>query len=88
MNYFDRIKLIDIMHKYGMGNKLINIISSYWKFQISVVKKGKFYGPYFIPTRGVTQGDIIYPIIFNIIVDSVINIIHKKITDNKFIRIH
>ena len=37
-----------------------------------VPKAGKFYGRPFSTGRGVTQGDPVYPAIFNLVVDAVV----------------
>ena len=65
------------MKDYGIGNNIIRILSQYWEFQQSTVRKGKYFGKQFHPTRGVTQGDIVSPTLFNLIVDFVLKSIHK-----------
>ena len=59
----------------------------YWSQQKSVVKKGRYFGEFFKPGRGVTQGDIISPILFNILIDSVVRKVERQIDENEFINL-
>ena len=43
-----------------------------WDRQNMVPKAGKFFGRPFNMERGVTQGDPVSPMIFNIVVDAVV----------------
>lgn len=78
----DRERLLHLLDIYGFGPRIKTIIEDYWKKPKEVVKKGSYYGRVFTPTRGVTQGDIISPILFNIIIDSVVRTISKHINKN------
>ena len=83
----DRWKLMKILEKYGLGPNIRRIIWKYWIQQRAVVRKGKYCAKFFTPSRGVTQGDIISPIIFNILVYSVINRVEGQIEENEYINL-
>ena len=51
---------------------LDQILNIYWKWQRIVPKAGNFLWTAFGTRRGVTQGDLASPIIFNIVVDAVV----------------
>jgi len=79
--------LIKILEEYEIGQKLRRVIWKYWNQQKSVIRKGKYCGKVFTPSRGVTQGDIISPIIFKILVDSVISRVEGHIGENEYIKL-
>ena len=80
-----RQRLINFLRKYGFGPNTLSILNDFWKKQKAVVKQGLYFGKTFSPSRGVTQGDIISPMIFNIIVDRVVRDIHEKINHNQYL---
>ena len=83
----DRWQIMKILENYGLGPNIRRIIWKYWIQQRAVVRKGKYCGKVFTPSRGVTQGDIISPIIFNILVDSVIRRVEDQIEENEYINL-
>ena len=68
----DRERALDILEGYGVGPRSCRLLSRFWEQQQVVAKQNGYYGDPFDVTRGVTQGDIISPTIFNIIADAVI----------------
>ena len=60
------------MRGYGLGPDLSLLLTRYWDRQRIAPKLGKYLGKYFRIRRGVTQGDPISPMIFNIVVDAVV----------------
>ena len=60
------------MRGYGLGPNLSLLLTRYWYRQRIAPKSGKYLGKYFRTRRGVTQGDPISPMIFNIVVDAVV----------------
>ena len=63
---------LELFRGYRMGLNLSWLLESYWKRQRIVSKKGKCLGTEFGTGRGVTQGDLASPIIFNIVMDVVV----------------
>ena len=84
-DYVNRSKMIQLLQEYGVGEKMRNVIENYWEKQLVVVRKGKFFGNPFHPTRGVTQGDIISPTLFNIVVDTVVRNVAQTVIRNAFV---
>ncbi len=68
----NRERTIIILGKYGVGKNITSFITRIWEGDTIVPKQSGFYGKPFKATRGVRQGDIMSPTIFNIIVDAVI----------------
>ena len=62
----------------GVGPALIRFIERIWKGDTMYPKRSGYYGKSFRARRGVRQGDIISPMIFNIMVDAVVR--HWKAT--------
>ena len=52
-----------------MGPNLVQLLESYWDRQRIVPNTGKFLGKEFRAGRVSIQGDPVYPITFNIVVD-------------------
>ena len=61
-----------ILRGYGLGPKIERLLQRYWHGQKVVLKAGNFSRRPFNTERGVTQGDPISLIIFNIVVDVVV----------------
>ena len=68
----DRERMTAILQNYGVGPRLLKVLQQFWGNHQVVTKQETFYGEPFKATRGVTQGDIISPMLFNIAVDAVI----------------
>ena len=61
-----------------MGPNVLGLLKFYWDNQRCVAKCGKYHGGTFVPYRGATQGGVVSPILFNILVDAVVR---KWLTD-------
>ena len=68
----DRTQAIRILEGYGVGPRLIQIIKNIWEGDTMVTKQAGYFGRPFRAKRGVRQGDILSPMIFNIMMDAVI----------------
>jgi hypothetical protein len=68
----DRDRTMKILQGYGVGENIRRIIGEIWNGDTMVTKQSGFFGKPFRATRGVRQGDIMSPFIFNIICDAVI----------------
>ena len=68
----DRTQAIRILEGYGVGPRLIQIIKNIWEGDTMVPKQAGYFGRPFRAKRGVRQGDILSPMIFNIMMDAVI----------------
>lgn len=68
----DRDRTLRILQEIGLGPSLRRLLRNYWKSQEIVPKQNGYHGRPFHATRGVTQGDIISPMLFNIVVDVIV----------------
>jgi retron-type reverse transcriptase len=55
-----------------MGPRLLQLLTHFWTSLQVVARQQGYYGAPFRSERGTTQGDIISPTIFNIVVDAVV----------------
>ncbi len=63
---------LSILEAYGVGPHICSIIQTVWELELVVPKSGGYFSIPFSAWHGVHQGDIISPIIFNIVVDAVV----------------
>ena len=68
----DRKEAMRILEGYGVGPNLRRIILHIWNEDTMVPRQSGYFGRPFKAKRGVKQGDIISPLIFNIMVDAVV----------------
>jgi hypothetical protein len=69
----DRTRTLHILREYGVGEWILNMLSNFWNSLTIVARQHGYYGtPFQSNKRGTTQGDIVSPTIFNILVDAVI----------------
>jgi hypothetical protein len=64
----DHNRTLQLLQWYGMGEWLLKVLTNFWN-SLRVVADS---GDPFKSERGTTQGDIISPTIFNIIVDAIV----------------
>ena len=68
----DRNRIKHMLRKCEVGPNLMNYIEKVWDNQCFTLRQDQFYSEGMSVDRGVTQGDINSPIIFNIIVDAML----------------
>ena len=68
----DRSRCLEILEGYGIGPRDRGLLQNYWRRLTMVARAGGYYGTDFWGERGVTQGDPLYPTIFNVVVDAVV----------------
>jgi hypothetical protein len=68
----DRERTLEILEKYGVGPNLIRLLRNFWNKLLVVARQSGYHSSPFSVRRGVTQGDVISPTIFNIVVDAVV----------------
>ena len=69
----DRSRTLEILKAYGVGPNICHIVEQTWDMDQMIPKQAACYGKGFKTSRGVRQGDIMSPTVFNIVVDAVIN---------------
>ena len=67
-----RSMCLEILEGYGMGPRARRLLRAYWGKMTMVERERGYYGEAFKGARGVTQGDLISPTIFNVVVDAVV----------------
>ena len=77
----DRERALGILEGYGVGPRCLGLLRRFWAQQQVVAKQAGYYGDPFGATRGVTQGDIVSPVIFNIVADAVIRYWLASVTE-------
>ena len=68
----DRYSYLRIIVAYGVGPRTIRIIQTYWGRLTMLSSSSGYFGIPFKGYRGITQGNTLSPMIFNITVDAVI----------------
>ena len=68
----DRSRCLYILEGYGVGPSPRRLLKTYWRRLTMVVRAGGYYGADFKGERGVTQGNLLSPTIFNVVVDTVV----------------
>jgi hypothetical protein len=76
----DRERIMSLMEAYGIGPHTRSIINALWEHELMVPKSADCFSIPFHPTRGVRQGDVISPLLFNIAVDAVLREWHVQVT--------
>ena len=73
-----REAVLELMEKYGVGPNIWRYVANIWEDQKVFCKQGGFFSAEIDVERGVTQGDVDSPVIFNLIVDAVLRKIQEE----------
>jgi Reverse transcriptase (RNA-dependent DNA polymerase) len=68
----NRERTLEILEGYGVGERTLNLLRTFWDTQQLVVRQAGYHGKPFMASRGVTQGDPASSTIFNIVIDAVV----------------
>jgi Reverse transcriptase (RNA-dependent DNA polymerase) len=68
----NRQRTLEILKGYGVGKNVLKFIETIWDWDEMTPKQAGFYGKPFKASRGVRQGDVLSPMIFNLVVDAII----------------
>jgi hypothetical protein len=68
----DHDRTLSVLEAYGAGPHICSIIHMVWNAELVLPSSGGYYGEPFRAWHGVRQGDIISPIIFNIVIDAIV----------------
>lgn len=71
-NTLDRACTLAILQGYNIGNNVIRILETFWMRHKAVPRASGYYGWVIKATRRVTQGNIVSPLIFNMVVDCIL----------------
>lgn len=68
----DQSQTLQLLKQYGMGPRLLQLLTHFWDSLQVIARQQNYYGSPFRSERGTTQGDMISPTIFNIVVDAIV----------------
>ena len=68
----DRSRCLEILEGYSIGQNDKRLLTTYWRRLTMVSRAEGYYGTSFGGEKGVTQGNPLYPTIFNVVVDMVV----------------
>ena len=68
----DRDRFLEILGTYGFGHKTVRLFRMYWDYLNMVDRAGGYFGLLFKGYCSVTQGDLLYPTLFDVVMDTVI----------------
>ena len=64
--------LIQTLEGYGAGPRMCGLLETFWAHQKVVPRQNCYHEPDFLATLGTTQGSLVYPTLFNVVVENVI----------------
>ena len=68
----DRLRSLEILKGYGVGDRVRRLLREYWDRTTMGARAGGYYGTGFKGERVVTQGDPLSPTIFDVVVDAMV----------------
>ena len=69
---------MELLEKFAAGPNIWQYVTNIWEDQKFFCKQGGFFSAEIDVERGVTQGDVDSPVIFNLIVDAVLRKIQEE----------
>jgi Reverse transcriptase (RNA-dependent DNA polymerase) len=78
----DRGRALQLLQNYGVDPNICRIIQQIWEQDTMTLKK-IYFGAHFKAERGVRQGDIVSPTIFNIVMDAVIRASEEEMKEKE-----
>ena len=72
LDALDRSRCLGILEGYDVGPGARRLLQNYWRRLTMAAGAGGYYVAAFKGARGVTQGDLLPPTIFNVVVDAVV----------------
>jgi len=69
----DRDQILLLLEDDGVGPNVLHILKNFWMYHTIILQQCGFHGKPFPVECGIPQGDIISPIIFNIVMDAVLH---------------
>ena len=63
---------MEILKAYGVGPKMLKVLSFFWDHAVLVCRAGGYYGEPVRTRRGVTQGGPFLPRILSTMVDAIV----------------
>ena len=67
-NTVDRDRLLQTLEGYGAGPCMCGLLNTFWAHQQVVPRQNGYHGPALQAIRGTTQGDLLSPTLFNVVV--------------------
>ena len=58
---------------YGSGTHMHGLLEEFWERQKVITWKNRYHGPHFKETRETTQGYLISPTLFNLIIENMVH---------------
>ena len=71
---------MQLLTDYGVGPNIIRLLRTFWNNLQVVARQSGYYSSPFRICRGVTQGDVISPTIFNIVVDAIVRYWYQSLS--------
>ena len=68
----DRASTLQLLQDYGVGPRILRLLEHFWDQHVIIPRQHAFFGAPFPARRGLTTGNILAPVIFNIVVDAVL----------------
>ena len=63
---------LEVLAAYGVGQRKIRLLWTYWDRLTMVARAGRYFGLLFKGYRGVIEGNSLFPTLYNVVMDAVI----------------